>query len=190
MIPLTHDGLDPATLSDRKGDWMQTYTGGVMYPLDPRPEEIRFDDIVGPLSKMCRYNGQCIKFYSVAEHCVHVAERAPLGLQLDALMHDASEAYLSDVIRPIKPFLSNYAEIENGLMAAIAQRFGLQWPMPLEIKRLDNAILADELAQNMAAPPRDWRLTESALGVTLRFWTPAEAKYQFTTAFYRYGGRA
>jgi hypothetical protein len=59
------------------------------------------------------------------------------------------------------------------------------------VKRLDTAILADERDQVMAPPPVPWpQTTEPPLGVTLRFWTPAQAKYEFTTAFYRYGGRA
>lgn len=176
----------------RKGDWMQTFTGGAFYPLDPRADEIRFADIASALSKMCRYSGHCIKFYSVAEHSVHVASLAPTALKLTALMHDASEAYLTDVIRPIKKYLVEYAGIEATLERVIAERFGLVFPFPAEVKRLDNCILTDEREQNMAAPPKAWDVYEQVepLGITLKFWTPAEASYQFTTAFYRYGGRA
>lgn len=176
----------------RRGDWMQTYTGGMLYPLDPRPEEIRIEDISAALSKLCRYGGQCIRFYSVAEHCVHVANAAPPHVALAALMHDASEAYLCDVIRPIKRSLANYQEIEAGLERCIAQRFSLPWPIPPEVKTLDNGILWDEMQQNMTPPPKPWItwLTDKPLGVTLQFWTPAEASYQFTTAFYRHGGIA
>lgn len=178
-------------MTARKGDWMQTYTGGQFWPMDPRPDEVRIEDISAALSKLCRYGGQCTRFYSVAEHCVHVANAAPDGLKLAALLHDASEAYLSDVIRPIKSFLSNYLEIEAGLERVIAERFGLTWPMPAEVKRLDTAILADERDQVMAPPPVPWpQTTEPALGVTLRFWTPARAQYEFAVAFYRYGGKA
>jgi hypothetical protein len=174
----------------RKGDWMQTYTGAQFWPLDPRPEEIRIEDISAALSKLCRYGGQCIRFYSVAEHCVHVANAAPDGLKLAALLHDGSEAYLCDVIRPIKTFLRNYLTIEADLERAIAQRFGLAHPWHPEIKRLDTAILTDERDQVMAPPPVPWhQTTEPALGVTLRFWTPAQAQYEFTRAFYAYGGR-
>lgn len=176
--------------AERKGDWLQTYTGAAFYPLDPRPEEIRIEDIAAALSKLCRYGGHCIKFYSVAEHCVHVAEYAPDYCKRTALMHDASEAYLIDVPRPVKRFLTNYQEIEAGLEAAIAKRFDLMHPAPPIVKQLDNAILGDEHAQNMGRPPREWRLTEKPLGVTLKFWTPQQAAYEFTTAFYRYGGIA
>jgi len=174
---------------ERKGDWMQTYTGGAFWPLDPRPEEVRIEDISHALSKICRYGGQTTRFYSVAEHCVHIARCAPDDMKLEALMHDASEAYLCDIIRPIKSHLSNYLDIERGLEEVIAKRFNLRWPWAPEVKRLDTAILADERDQVMAPPPMPWpQTTEPALGVELQFWTPQKAEYEFTVAFYRYGG--
>lgn len=171
-----------------RGDWMQTASGRAFYPMDPRPEEIHIQDIAAALSKLCRYGGHCRRFYSVAEHCVLMAHAAPDGHHLSALLHDASEAYLSDVIRPIKPHLANYLEIEQRLEAAIARRFSIAHPMPAEVKRLDNAILVDERDQAMAKPPQDWRLTEPALGVTLQFWSPEKAEFEFLAAFRRYGG--
>lgn len=175
----------------RKGDWMQTFTGKQFWPLDPRPEEISIWDIAAALSKLCRYGGQSLRFYSVAEHCVHVANHAPDELKLTALLHDASEAYLCDVIRPIKSSLTNYLEIEAGLERAVAQRFGLAHPWHPEVKRLDTAILADERDQIMAPPPVPWhQTTEPALGVTLQCWSPAEAEGAFLESFLWYGGKA
>jgi hypothetical protein len=174
----------------RKGDWIQTVTGKQFWPLDPRPEEVDIRDIASALSKLCRYGGQCLRFYSVAEHCVHVAAHAPDELKLTALLHDASEAYLSDVIRPIKSHLANYLDIEAGLERVIAKRFGLTWPWAPEVKRLDTAILADELDQVMAPPPVAWsQTTEPALGVVLPCWTPFRAEIEFIEAFHRYGGK-
>lgn len=173
----------------RRGRWMQTATGKQFWPLDPRPEEIDIRDIAHGLAMQCRYGGQCLRFYSVAEHCVLMARYAPDDIKLDTLMHDASEAYLSDVIRPIKAYLTNYREIETELERVIAQRFGLRWPMHGAIKRLDTAILVDERDQVMAPPPVPWSdITEPGLGVTLQFWTPEKAKAEFLAAFYQYGG--
>lgn len=171
----------------RRGDWMQTVSGRQFWPLDPLPSEVYIEDIAAALSKLCRYGGQCLRFYSVAEHCVLLAERAPRHLAFAALMHDASEAYLCDIIRPIKAHLTNYLDIEAELERCIAHRFGLQWPMPAEVKRMDTAILADERNQVMAPPPVPWpQTTEPPLGVTLKFWTPAEAECEFLAAFRRY----
>jgi uncharacterized protein len=172
----------------RVGNWMQTATGGEFYPLDPRADEINIYDIAASLSKQCRYAGHCLAFYSVAEHCVLMARGAPGDLQLTALMHDASEAYLVDVPRPVKASLPNYDTIEAFLMMRIAERFGFAWPLPAEVKRRDNAILHDEMLQVMTTPPRDWGLTEPPLGVMVRFWTPNQAEDEFLRAFYEYGG--
>ena len=172
--------------------WMQTYTGGVFYPLDPDPGSIRVEDIAGALSKTCRFNGHCLRFYSVAEHCLHIAERAPDHLKLTALLHDASEAYLGDVIRPLKPRLTNYAEIEDRLMTIIAKKFRFPWPSE-EIKKLDTAILGDERQQIMAKTDiaaAAWGNPLPPLGVTIACWSPAEANQRFLDAFYFYGGRA
>lgn len=175
----------------RKGDWLQTYTGGQFWPLDPRPDDIRIEDIAAALSKLCRYGGHCTRFYSVAEHSVHVAAAAPEQYRLDALLHDAAEAYLVDVPRPVKRYLANYHEIEERLDDMIAKRFHLAWPRPPVVKMLDDAILVDEHQQNMATVPEKWSgVPDVGLGVTLRFWIPQQAAYEFTTAFYRYGGVA
>ncbi len=175
---------------ERNGQWMQTVTGRRFWPIDPRADEIDIRDISGALSKLCRFGGQSLRFYSVAEHCVLMAERAPDDLKLTALLHDASEAYLCDIIRPIKPFLSNYYEIEERLERAVADRFGLVYPWAPEVKRLDTAILADERDQAMAPPPVPWsQTTEPPLGVTLQFWSPMLAEAEFLLAFRRYGGR-
>lgn len=176
----------------RKGDWMQTAHGRQFWPLDPRVEEIHLDDIAHALSMQCRYGGHSLRFYSVAEHCVHVASKAPAGLELSALMHDASEAYLTDVIRPVKAHLANYKEIEANLERRIAERFGLPWPMQTEVKSLDERILQDERAQNMSHVPSPWSCMDNdiePLGVTLHFWSPARARHEFEFAFAQYGGR-
>jgi hypothetical protein len=163
---------------------MQTVSGRQFWPLDPRPEEIHIEDIAHALSQLCRYGGHCNRFYSVAEHCVHVSRAAPDHLKMQALLHDASEAYLSDVIRPIKSHLANYLTVEAELERAIATRFDLAWPHPPEVKRLDTAILADERDQAMAKPPVPWpQTTEPPLGVALLFWTPQRARDEFMWAF-------
>ncbi len=178
-------------MTPRIGDWMQTFTGKQFWPLDPRPDEINIEDVASALSKLCRYGGHCLRFYSVAEHCVHVANAAPKELALTALLHDASEAYLSDVIRPIKPFLKDYLEIEARLERAVSDRFGTPSPMPDEVKKLDNAMLWTELQQNMAEPPAEWSkwLTDAPIMVVLRYWTPDEAKQHYLDAFRRFGGK-
>jgi len=166
----------------RRGDWMQTATGRQFWPIDPRPEEVHIEDIAHALSLMCRYGGHCLRFYSVAEHSVLVARATSPEHRLWALLHDAAEAYVADVIRPLKPFLRDYQNIEDGVMRAICQRFGLDVIMPQEVKDLDIRILMDEKAQNMALEPAPWIKAEP-LGVQLRFWQPGRARAEFLRLF-------
>lgn len=111
-----------------RGDWMQTYTGRRFYPLSPRAEEIDPLDIAHSLAHLCRYNGHVDRFYSVAEHCVLMSLVMPTReLALEALLHDGSEAYVGDMVRPLKhtPEMAPYRLAEDFVMDAIAERFGL-----------------------------------------------------------------
>lgn len=162
-----------------RGDWIQTALGGQFWPIDPRPEEINPEDIAHALSLLCRFGGHCLRFYSVAEHSVLLARKASPENRLWALLHDASEAYLVDVPRPIKPFLAGYREAEEKIMKAVCSRFGIPEEMPDEIKDLDVRILTDERHQNMAPAPQPWSTDADPIGVTLQFWTPEEAKREF-----------
>lgn len=169
----------------RRGDWMQTFTGRQFWPMDPRAGEVDIEDIAHALSMQCRYAGHCLRFYSVAEHCVLLARYASRQNQLWALLHDASEAYLVDVPRPLKPFLPGYKEAEARVMAAVCERFKLPIDMPEEVKFLDGSILRDEAAQNMTLPPVAWGFpTDEPIGVKLRYWSPEEAKIEFINTFH------
>lgn len=170
--------------SDRRGDWMQTFTGRQFWPMDPRPEEIDIEDIAHALSMMCRYNGHCTDFYSVAEHSVLISRSLPNEYALWGLLHDASEAYIGDIVRPAKRYIAGYHAAEQRIMAAVRQAFGLALDMPDAVKRADNAILADEQRQIMGIPPRDWNLIEPPLGVKIRCLYPDMAKQEFLARFY------
>jgi hypothetical protein len=129
--------------SKRKGDWIQTASGVCFYPLDPRPEDIRVQDIAHALSNQCRFSGHTRRFYSVAEHSVAVSELCDPADALWGLLHDASEAYLVDVPRPVKrlPELAAYRAAEALVMASVCQRFGLPIEMPASVERADKAML-------------------------------------------------
>lgn len=174
----------------QRGDWMQTYTGRQFWPLAPRAHDIDIVDIAHSLSQQCRYAGHCNKFYSVAEHSVllarHIEARKfnPL-ICMWALLHDASEAYLVDVPRPVKPYLPGYKEAEENVMAAVVNHFGLSPArIPSAVHLADRQILADEMAQNMSTPPAPWNVGP-ALSIKLQFWTPEKAKKHFLTTYER-----
>lgn len=142
-----------------KNSWVQTYTGRRFFPLDPDKNEICIEDIANALGKICRYNGHTSKFYSVAEHSVYVSQNVSEKNAMWGLLHDAAEAYLGDVVSPIKPFLNGYREYEENLMACIAEKFDLCWPMPKEVKQADVAIIGDESFQVMGLKPTTWSQT-------------------------------
>ena len=137
-----------STTQGRKGDWILTYSGIEFWPLDPRPEDVRIEDIAHALSMQCRFAGHCDRFYSVAEHSIRVADLVPREDKLWALLHDASEAYLVDLPRPIKRHSEigkHYRIAEDVVMEVIARKFGLP-PEPMSIQRADKAMLCVERA--------------------------------------------
>lgn len=174
-------------MTNRVGDWMQTATGRQFWPLDPRPEEVHLEDIAAALSKICRYGGHCKRFYSVAEHSVLMARALPEALRKYALLHDASEAYLNDVIRPLKRFIPGYCAIEHKVMVAVCDRFKVEYPMPAAIKEADNNIILDEHVQMMAGGPAwdkpEWEIGRVPLGVTIEGWLPQRACAEFLSAW-------
>ena len=178
-------------MTDR-GDWMQTFTGKQFFPLDPRAEEICIEDIAHALSLLCRYGGHCRTFYSVAEHSLLV-ESAMKGddvrMRLGALMHDAAEAYLVDVPRPIKRNLPLYSQIEMQVDVAISEKFDLYWPIKQAvIGSLDNRILLDERAALMAPTDHDWRIEGKPLGVKIKGYHPQQAESLFLRRFHELHG--
>ncbi len=177
---------------NRRGDFMQVYPAGKFWPLDPRPEEITIEAIAHSLGMQCRYAGHVSRFYSVAEHCVHIArwilkETWDYGAALCGLLHDASEAFLVDVPRPIKSDLSNYKAIESRVMAKVCERFSLPVRLPDIVKEADDRIIGDEVA---LLAPMDWhKQHNNPLGVGLKCWTPAQAKEEFLATYAALSGR-
>jgi uncharacterized protein len=166
--------------------WLQTATGKAFPLLTPQPGDIDIDDIAHALSMMCRYNGHCIEFYSVAEHCCHISDYCDDEHKLWGLLHDASEAYITDIPRPLKPFLDNYYEHETRIMRVICKRFGLNLIMPEAVKELDARILNNEREQNMLPAPQPWDYTGERIdGLMLRCWNHHRAKYEFLSRFHK-----
>lgn len=174
--------------------WIQTYSGGRFEPLNPDPMGIRIEDIAHALSCMCRFTGHTREFYSVAQHSVLASlaimpmwqaalpEEPLFYFTRAALLHDASEAYLVDVPAPIKPRILGYAEIEEKVMAAVAQKFCIAdrfFSHPL-VKQVDRVMLATE-KRDLMKPRDDWGELPEPLTQTIEPWTPREAEAHFLT---------
>jgi len=140
------------------GDWICTYMGLKFWPLDPRPENILIQDIAHALSMQCRYGGHCRRFYSVAQHSVLVSNYLKekgyvASVQLAGLLHDAAEAYLIDMPRPIKhmPEMDDYCIFEDKIQEVIYSKYGLPEDELSSVKEADNAVLAVEMGYLMPA---------------------------------------
>ncbi len=180
--------MTPRSPTDPK-TWIQTYTGKQFFPLNPSPQDLDIRDIAHALSLQCRFNGHCLQFYSVAEHSVRVADWLGGELQLWGLLHDAAEAYLGDVVRPLKGQLDTYNEIETGLLRVVADHFGLSWPMPEEVAVADTRLLAAEARDIMAPPPAPWELMGlEPLPVTIEPWSATEAERRFLDRYSELSG--
>lgn len=166
--------------------WIQTFTGKQFFWRSPRVEDINIEDIAHALSMLCRFNGHCTQFYSVAEHSVHVSHKVPPGLELAGLLHDASEAYFSDLPSPVKRVLPDVQEIEANLHRVICEKFGLAEEDLDGIKDADVRMLFTEKAVTMEPISIPWpgeTEHEPYPDVTLACWTPDEAKQKFLERF-------
>ena len=145
-------------------DWIQTFTNKRMFLLEPTEEMVCVEDIAHGLSNVCRFGGQCKHHYSVAQHSILVASLLPPALQLEGLLHDATEAYLGDMVRPLKRSMPAFEMAEQRLDAVIARKWDLRRDMQAarHIKEADNVALMTEHRQ-LFSNPELWDRT--ALGV-------------------------
>ena len=147
VAALYEDAGTPATIC--------TYTGRSVRPLNARVGDICIEDIAHALSLQCRFGGHTKRFYSVAEHSIYVAGMVPKEQRLAALLHDAAEAYLVDLPRPLKvlPEFAAYRQAEEHLMAVIGKCFGFDPALTFEIHDADQAMCAQEMRELMRSGP-------------------------------------
>lgn len=132
-----------------------TYSGVSFSPLSPSMEDICAVDIAHALSYICRANGHFKGFYSVAQHCLACEEEARARgysrrIRLACLLHDGSEAFISDITRPVKLELTEYRKIEKRLQGVIYRRFGLDpedAEMLAAVAEIDDAMLYHEFLE-------------------------------------------
>lgn len=169
----------------RSGDWMHTFTGKKFYPMDPHAKDICIEDIAHSLSLQCRYNGHVTDFYSVAEHCVLMSQAVSPRNALWALLHDATETYVGDMIRPLKKFMPEYVIAEDNVMVAICERFGLtRRTMPDEVRDADNRILLTEKTALLVKTGHKWVVDDlEPLPVTIEKWPPLGAELTYLKRF-------
>lgn len=164
--------------------WIETYTGKKFYFLDPQDDQIDIKDIAHSLAFTCRYTGHSSRFYSVAEHSILVSYLA--ADPLAGLLHDASEAYITDIASPIKPHLANYKELEDMIMGRIAHTFGFAYPLSEDIKDCDATQLKTEAKHLLKSGGIPWAHlypTRRAHGIKPTCMGPEEAEKAFLDRF-------
>ncbi len=122
-----------------------TNSGIALDPADIQPSDIRTSDIAHALARLCRFSGHCSEFYSVAQHSVYISYYVPQQYALEALMHDATEAYLGDMTRPVKSLLPEYSFLEDKVWDVIAAHYNLPKEPSEIVKEYDLRILINEI---------------------------------------------
>lgn len=185
------------------GGWIVTRSGRRVWPLDPRPEDIDIDDIAYALAGTFRFRGH--SRITVAQHSVAVAHAVPRRWRLAALLHDAAEAYLGDLPRPLKEgdYAAQFRDAERKLLAVILRRFDVVVHDPGDVfsgPAGDAIRTADELAARveMATLPESMRETLASCpysggalfasvpmrGTYSPVWEPLQAEERFLAVFH------
>lgn len=174
-----------------------TYSGHYFDFLNPERNQFRIEDIAHALSHVCRFAGHTREFYSVAQHSVLVsraveefADPFSFDLEKSALLHDAAEAYIGDITRPLKQLLPEYKVIEHRVEAALFEHFRVDGSLHKAVKHADLVLLATE--QRDLMPPHDdeWTLIADIepLREIINPWHPEKARREFLKRWEELGG--
>lgn len=168
------------------GNWIQTFSGGRYWPINPRAEDVRLADIAHALANQCRFAGHVREFYSVAQHSVLVSCICDPSDRMWGLLHDSPEAYMCDLPRPVKydPEMGIYKIIEQRNEDAIVKHFNLPPGEPASVKAADKRLLFTERRDLL--PPLEWESDNWGMGlegrplpVRIIPWSPKHAEKMF-----------
>jgi 5'-deoxynucleotidase YfbR-like HD superfamily hydrolase len=189
------------TATPEPTNYISTYLGNRFYPQEPRIDRVDLEDIAHGLAYQCRFNGQTRVFYSVAQHSLMVASVLPPELHRAALLHDAAEAYLGDMVKPLKRLLPEFARLEDGVTRLIAQTFGVDFgsddaqapaarrAIYRAIKHADMVALATEKRDLMPHSVEPWSYLHGIepLPQPIEPLSPLQAKQAFLDAWAQLG---
>lgn len=176
-------------------DWIPTYSGGVFRPFSSECGDIKIEDIAHALALTNRWGGHTREPYCVAQHCVMAVRHAPAGAEMWALLHDAAEAYLGDVVTPVKARLhvlklrdirkSDFVSaVENPLLRRIGAAFGLAWPIPKVVWEVDQRLRATEARCLLTQPRTDLDFGAEPYETQIDVWPWRLAEREYLTTFH------
>lgn len=175
-------------MNHRVDNYIETFSGVKFDFLEPKQEQILIEDIAHSLSMQCRYTGHTSQFYSVAEHSLLVADLCPDKYKLYGLLHDATEAYLTDIASPIKPFLQNYKKLESKLHSSVCAKFNLPSHFPEEVCKADMIALQIEIKNLMRSGGVGWAIhnvmPDPVPDTILECMCPKDAKMKFLNRYH------
>lgn len=163
--------------------WMQTYKGHHFDFSFMHKTPLDIEDIAHALSQICRFNGHCREFYSVAQHSVYVSQLVSQAHGFAGLMHDAPEAYLGDMVSPLKRRIPEFRQHEQWLWMVVAKQFGLPLEMPEEVRKMDLVMLAAEARDLLKADVSTWGLAAAPEWIRIEPWPPKVAERHFLDSF-------
>lgn len=179
----------------KKDNWITTYTGKKFHLFDPQLDEICIEDIAHALSLICRFGGHLPEHYSVAQHSILVSQLVPENLTLEGLLHDAEEAYIGDMVRPLKIEMPEFNVVTRNIQWKIIQKFELIFGLNniSFIKNADNqALFLEKRELFLNAKHQVWDLSflnakesETILpDIHLSYMHPKIAESQFLGVFH------
>lgn len=168
--------------------WMATYRGHRFDFFNMSKTTLDIEDIAHALSQICRFGGHCREFYSVAQHSVYVSQLCSHDHKLVGLLHDATEAYIGDMVTPLKRLVPDFQQYEASLYHVIAKQFGLPRELPQEVKDADITMLAAEARDLLNADVSTWGLTSAPESIRIEPWPSKLAEKYFLEAFHTIDG--
>ena len=162
--------------------YVSTFLGHRFFLTSPHIDDVAIEDIAHGLAYQCRFNGQTSAFYSVAQHSLMVMSLVPDSLHFQALLHDAAEAYLGDMVKPLKQLFPQFSVIESRVMDIIGQRFAVDLTrLDPAIKRADLVALATERRDLMPEHPENWHCLEGIEPIPqfIDPWQPSQAAIHY-----------
>lgn len=171
-----------------RGYNQSTASGRPFWTADPRPEDINIEDIAAQLSRACRFAGALrddIDIYTVAQHCCLVSDHCSDEHKLEGLLHDASEAYTGDLIKPIKLQVPGWKKLEQRVDEAIRTKFGLPLTMTPAVKEQDYLAVATEHRDVQTVTGLvDWGVLPTPWPERIEAWSIRRARFEFLARFF------